>query len=109
MFIKDLLKHKKSNERCKVVKAVTLAMGVGVSLGVLIAPKPGKDTREDILNELEKVANTLKSAAAEIKESIINKEEQMQDNIKNTAEEVKDNLNKTIDDAATYAEEAKKS
>ena len=72
MLIKKLLKQKKRNERLKVLIASTLAMGVGISVGFLIAPKSGKETREDISNKLEKTANTLKITATEVKESITN-------------------------------------
>ena len=107
MIIKKLLKQKKRSERLKVLIASTVAMGVGISVGFLVAPKSGKEMREDISNKLEKAANTLKGAAAEVKELITNMEEQMENNIKDAAEEVKDNLDETMDGATQYAEETK--
>lgn len=107
MFIEDLKRQRKINEMLKIVMASTLAMVAGISLGFLFAPKSGKETREDIANKLDKTANTLKSTAAEVIESITSIEEHMEKNIKDAAEKIKDNLDETADDVATYAEDAK--
>lgn len=107
MCIKNFLKQKKLNENHKSAISATLAMGIGIMVGFLVAPKSGKEMRKDVCNTLEKTANTFKSTVAGIKESITNTEGQIEKNIKDAADEIKDNLNKTVDDVSAYAVEAK--
>ena len=55
MSIYDLINKKKKKQKAKMVKtaALTAALGVtaGAAAGVLLAPKSGKETREDIVNK----------------------------------------------------------
>lgn len=55
MNIYDLINKKKRKQKAKAVKtaALTAAIGVtaGAAAGVLLAPKSGKETREDIVNK----------------------------------------------------------
>lgn len=55
MSIYDLINKKKKKQKAKAVKtaALTAAIGVtaGAAAGVLLAPKSGKETREDIVNK----------------------------------------------------------
>lgn len=55
MNIYDLINKKKKKQKAKAVKtaALTAAIGVtaGAAAGVLLAPKSGKETREDIVNK----------------------------------------------------------
>lgn len=107
MFIEDLKRQRKINEMLKIVMASTLAVAAGISLGFLFAPKSGKETRENISKKLDKTASTLKSTATEVIESITSIEEHMGKNIKDAAGKIKDNLDETMDDVATYTEDAK--
>lgn len=101
MFIKDYLENKKRKERNETVKTVVLAAGVGIAAGltagVLLAPKSGKETRADIAKKAEKAAEMAKNAAIAVKEDLLHKEEQLENNIKELTQKATDTPNKTID------------
>jgi len=71
MIIKDLLemagKDKKKKQRAKNAKKLAAGIGiaatVGVAAGVLLAPKAGKETRQDIMDKAEDVVETTKEIA----------------------------------------------
>ncbi len=56
--------------------AVNLAVGVGVGLaigtllGILLAPKSGKETREDVAGFAKESAQTVKTAATKVAKKI---------------------------------------
>ena len=55
MNIYDLINKKKKKQKAKAVKTAALSAAIGVTAGaaagVLLAPKSGKETREDIVNK----------------------------------------------------------
>lgn len=55
MNIYDLINKKKRKQKAKAVKTAALSAAIGVTAGaaagVLLAPKSGKETREDIVNK----------------------------------------------------------
>ena len=55
MNIYDLINKKKRKQKAKAVKIAALSAAIGVTAGaaagVLLAPKSGKETREDIVNK----------------------------------------------------------
>ena len=67
-MIKELLdlagKDKKKTQRAKNAKKLAVGVGaaatVGVAAGILLAPKAGKETREDIKNKAEEVIDNTK-------------------------------------------------
>ena len=71
MIIKDLMdmagKDKKKRQRAhnakKLAAGIGIAATVGVAAGVLLAPKAGKETRQDIMDKAEDVAQTTKEIA----------------------------------------------
>ena len=82
MDLKDLLKkNKKKSTKKQAAKNVAIGAGigtaVGVAAGVLLAPKSGKETRDDIAkvtkDTLENVKDGLNTAKEKI-EDIIKKE-----------------------------------
>ena len=101
MFINDYLEKKKRKEREETVKTAVIAAGVGIAAGltagVLLAPKSGKETRADIAQKAEKAAEMAKNAAIAVKEDLLNKEEQLENNIKELRKKATDTPNKTID------------
>jgi len=101
MFINDYIEKKKRKERDETVKTVVIAAGVGIAAGltagVLLAPKSGKETRAAIAKKAEKAAEMAKDAAISVKEDLLNKEEQLENNIKELTEKATDTPKKTID------------
>lgn len=67
MRIKDYLEKRKAEKkkaaRKKAAKNATISVGVGAAVGltagVLLAPKAGKETREDIANNAKKAADVV--------------------------------------------------
>jgi gas vesicle protein len=111
MFINDYLEKKKRKERDEAVKKVVIATGVGIAAGltagVLLAPKSGKETRAAIAQKAEKAAEMAKDAAISVKEDLLNKEQQLKNNIKELTEKTTDTPNKTIDVSSEKLTETK--
>ena len=56
---------------------------IGAGLGILFAPKSGKETREDIKNKISEIIEQAKTLKAEdVKEMIISKVEDLQEQLK---------------------------
>lgn len=70
-------KKKKQARKAKMNTAKNLTIGalVGVAAGavtgVLLAPKSGKETREDLKNKSAEINNNIKTKASEIKSSTV--------------------------------------
>lgn len=79
MNIKDLVekgtKSKKRAAKKKAAKNVAIGAGVGAAVGlaagVLLAPKSGKETREQIAQGVKNAANTVKESIDNVKEKLI--------------------------------------
>ncbi len=74
MDLKDLLKKKKRSTKKQTAKNVAIGAGigtaVGVAAGVLLAPKAGKETREDIARTTKETLETVKDGLNVAKEKI---------------------------------------
>lgn len=106
------LKKKIRAERIKNVTKVVAGLGVGASLGILFAPKSGKETREDIAKaakdgvnyvteNVTEAAKVVKEKAMEIKEAVSDKVDAF--NNRNMTEIVPE----TIDEVIENVEEIK--
>ncbi len=61
---------------------------IGAGLGILFAPKSGKETREDIKNKISEIIEQAKTLKAEdVKEMIISKVEDLQEQLKDLDKE----------------------
>lgn len=80
MVFKDLLgmtaQDRKKKERAKAAGQIALGVGIaviaaaaGVATGILIAPKSGKETREDMKNRASSFNDAIQRKAEAIKES----------------------------------------
>ena len=102
MALFNLIEEKRKEKRKKIVKAATASTIVGGTLGVLsgilLAPKSGKETRNDI-----------KEKANEIKDNTIEKTRELKSNAKEAKNKIKDYLqekkNKSVDKEVTAIEE----
>lgn len=78
MDLKDLLNKNKKKSKKEAAKNVAIGAGIGTAVGVaagmLLAPKSGKETREDIAKTtketLENVKDGLNTAKGKIEEII---------------------------------------
>ncbi len=73
MELKDLFRKKKPSKK-QTAKNVAIGAGigtaVGVAAGVLLAPKSGKETREDISNTTKQALENIKDGLDVAKEKI---------------------------------------
>ena len=72
----------KENKKKKGLGKFILGAGIGAALGVLFAPKSGKETRKDLKNKLDELVEKVKGID---KEELVNE-------IKNKIEEIKEEL-----------------
>lgn len=101
MSLYNLIEKKRKEKRKKIVKAAVLSTvvggGIGALSGILLAPKSGKNTRNDIK---EKV-NSAKAKTIEQSENLKN-------NIKEAKSKIKDYLKDRKDKKAITSEELEK-
>ncbi|RQD74296.1 MAG: YtxH domain-containing protein [Candidatus Syntrophonatronum acetioxidans] len=85
MGIKDYLENvRKERERAerresaiKVAYGLTIGAALGAVGGLLFAPKPGKETREEIATKAREKAESTKETLAEKKEAMAEKKEEL--------------------------------
>ena len=78
---------KNNMKKCGFGKFVAGA-AVGAGLGLLFAPKSGKETREDLKKKFEEVKEQVKSIKAEdVKKSIVKKVDELQKELKDLDKE----------------------
>ena len=96
MKIKDMI-EKKLNERqkkqkAKIVKRVTAGavagIVAGVASGVLLAPKSGKETRDDITKTAKDLGENAINKTVEIKETLDNKVVETKKNVVTAKEKI---------------------
>lgn len=90
----NLIEKKRKEKKRKLVRTATVSTviggAVGVLSGVLLAPKSGKETRNDIKEKVDEV----KSMTIEKSKNIKSNVEEAKYKIKDYLKEKKDNLNK---------------
>ena len=65
-----------------------VGMGIGVGLGILFAPKSGKETREDLKKMLEKLVDEVKNIdVKEVKDEFLKKVEEIKNEIEDLDKE----------------------
>lgn len=86
MGLYKLINKKRKQNKRKLVRNLTISTVVGgtagVLSGILLAPKSGKETREDI-----------KGKALEVKEETTEKAKELKRNVKEAKSKIKDYLN----------------
>ena len=99
MKIRDILKSG--------LGSLLVALGIGAGLGVLFAPKSGKETREELKVKIDDLINKLKTIDAEdIKDSIEEKLEELQKELKDLdKEKVLATIKKKAKDISKKADE----
>ena len=86
MALFNLIEKKRKEKRKKIVKAATVSTlvggTIGVVSGVLLAPKSGKDTRNDI-----------KERVTDVKAKTVEQSKALKNNMKEAKDKIKDYLN----------------
>jgi gas vesicle protein len=74
-IIDDSRKKKEKAKKVKAAKkmatAATVGSAVGAIAGVLLAPKSGKETRQDIVNNVKSTSENVRNSARDIKEKAV--------------------------------------
>ncbi|MTI48783.1 YtxH domain-containing protein [Sporosalibacterium faouarense] len=114
MAIKNMLKEKKEiiekkkrrNTGKKVATGLTIGAFIGAIAGVLLAPKSGKEIRNDLkettkgsINTIKESANKIKGNVKESTEGFRNNQEGMEIDLTHTINKVKDKLKSEKNDS----------
>ncbi len=116
MILRDLLAvlstEKRKKERVKAAQKYAIGIGVaaaaGVAAGILFAPKPGKETREDLMRKsvstveaikatVQKKAETVKDSAAHAAQEICNIVQDVHGNMEGVKRNMNDYCHETQD------------
>ncbi len=98
----------------KKTTALLGGVALGAGLGLLFAPKKGKDTREDIKNKMVELKNKAKEVdALDVKEYIVTKTEEIENALKDLdkekvldiAKKKSKEIEKNIKELVNYAKE----
>ena len=88
MSIYDLINKKKKKQKAKMVKTATLT----AALGVLFAPKSGKETREDIANKSSETKDKLVEKTKATKAAISKKVSEGKKDVSTAKEKISEYL-----------------
>lgn len=110
-LISNIQKEKLRKQRQKTIKKVSVAalsgIAAGVASGVLLAPKSGKETRENIVKAALEANESLKNKTNEKKESMVNKGQALKSNATEAKDKIKDYLAKRKDNCCEEETECK--
>lgn len=102
--IEEKKRAKKIQERNKKVKIATLGVATGAITGilggVLLAPKSGKETREDIKNTAKDISTNVNEKAAKTKVKLTTNVNESKRRIKEYLESKKKNDEEIVDENA---------
>lgn len=94
MKLVDMLNEKKRRERKQqqmdTAKKVAIGSVIGAMTGILLAPKSGKETREDIANKSKEAAETTKKSVKESVETMKNVQGKVTEDVKDKLKDFKD-------------------
>ena len=103
MSLKDLLPkvklERESEVRKKVAIGTTIGLTVGAVAGVLLAPKAGRETREDILQNLNELPDKAKELSdkvqvmmGEVKDEITEETQKLMSEVKEVSSDIKNEI-----------------
>jgi len=103
MSLKDLLPkvklERESEVRKKVAIGATIGLTVGAVAGVLLAPKAGRKTREDILQNLNELPDKAKELSdkvqvmmGEVKDEITEETQKLMGEVKEVSSDIKNEI-----------------
>ena len=103
MSLMDLLQkgklERKSDVRKKVAIAATAGVAVGAFAGVLLAPKAGRETREDIMQNLNDLPDKAKALSDkvqvmmdEVKDEITEETQKFMGEVKEVSSDIKNEM-----------------
>ncbi|HRO09502.1 MAG TPA: YtxH domain-containing protein [Saprospiraceae bacterium] len=91
----------KDNGGFKMLKGLLIGGAIGTAIGMLFAPRSGKETREKLMGEaerlkgeLEKYANDFSDKAQELKKDLEQKLAEVKSKIEETADNIKTSARK---------------
>ncbi len=114
MTLKDLVttskKERLRRQRAKAAQDIAtgalIGVAAGAALGTLLAPKSGKETREDIKKMAMDTADRVKSAASTVGATLADAADTIKNAAVNTADTVKEGASAAADDLADRSDDA---
>lgn len=87
-------KRKENLKKAKIAGVTILGASAGAVAGILLAPKSGKETRNDILEKTKEVKKDLTEKASDIKENISERVTSRKSDIHEAKEKISEYLSK---------------
>lgn len=87
-------KRKENLKKAKVAGITVLGASAGALAGILLAPKSGKETRNDISTKSTEIKNTIVKKSTDMKENITEQVSKRKSNINEAKEKISDYLAK---------------
>ncbi len=87
----------KGLSKLKVAGSIVAGAIVGFGAGLLLAPKSGKETRENVKDKAETVKDEIQLRYYEIKDKVVETAEKVQDEISDTKEDIKEKVIETAE------------
>jgi len=94
--------HKHAKQPVGMVGAVTIAALAGVAAGVLLAPRKGSETRQQIKDRIERAKQRSEERLAETK----TKAQQGVDKLAHKADDIQDDVSDAVTEARSQVEDA---
>ena len=101
-----------SSDPSRVLGALIVGAAIGATLGVLFAPKKGKEIREEIADKAKKMSKDMKQKYQDLKNTASTEMENFKDRslsaeykMENKAENLKDNFGSKYDSAKNYLQD----
>lgn len=121
-YLEEIKRERERQENIEKAKEVAIGtvigMAIGAGIGILLAPKSGEETREDILNKLNKNKKELQRELKKKAEATKEWKEKLEKNVEGSIDEVKYRMDRFKEEAigeeekegavAAEAEEVKK-
>lgn len=104
---REIERKKRLDTASKVGLGLALGSLVGSALGVLFAPKSGKETREDIKDIAEKSVDTIKAKTNELSETVQETYNEAKNKFNKFSEEKLTDLRRVASDVEDKTEEVK--
>lgn len=79
---KEKMKRNHKGRAAKMAAGITIAAAAGTLIGVMIAPKSGKELRHDVMDSASKTIENVKGKTCEKIEEVGNKAEEMTQKMK---------------------------
>lgn len=104
---KERLRRQRAKAAQNIAAGALIGVAAGAALGTLLAPKSGKETREDIKRLATDAADRVKTAASTVGTTLADAADTIKNAAVNTADTVKEGVNAATDELADHADDTR--